>query len=133
MSITIEDLEKAVAVNPGAPEFVTLAEVRRSAGDLQQACHLCLAGLSADPGNHQGRLLLSRVYFELGYLPFAVQELVALCSAHPESKALERLLEKLDPERLSDADSKEGKASEEVIAEADFEFDILEELEEEDS
>ena len=131
MSITIEDLEKAVAKNAGAPEFVTLAEVRRSEGDLKNAAHVCFAGLSADPGNHQGRLLLARVLFELEYLPFAVKELVDLKNAHPDSKALERLLEKLAPDQLVNQSSPDS-IGEEVIAEADFEFDILEELEEDE-
>ena len=129
MADSIEDLEKIVTENPGAPEFYLLADKLRQEGFFKEAIHVALAGLSVDSGNQQARLLLARLYFEQRYIPFAIREIEDLQRAHPESSALKSLLEKLDPgHSIKDRGTTQGNV-EEVIAEADFDFDILEELE----
>ena len=91
-------LREALSTNPGAPEFVSLAELLRAARRHFEALGVLVAGLSASPDNHKGRLLLARVFYELQAIPFAVRELKELCLALPGNKPLVILLEKLAPQ-----------------------------------
>lgn len=100
--------------------FAESAENLRRSGKLEEALKVCLQGLSANPAHHKGRLVLARVFFEMGYLPFAIREIEELCEALPESKSLQRLRDKLSPQP---AEASGG--AEETVAEADFDLDEL--------
>ncbi len=112
--------------DPGDPLFADLAEELRRGGELIRAMEICLRGLSANPACHKGRLVLARVFYELRYLPFALREIEELCRALPHSRSLQRLREKLSPE-VSGAEQQE-----ETVAEADFDFEDLELIDEDE-
>lgn len=131
MAKSLVELETAVADNPGTPEFVDLAHELSKAGRAERAISVCLAGLTRDPSNLQGRLLLARIYFEQGYVPFAAREVQELVKLHPGSNALQHLAAKLDPSYVDLEARSETESDEQVVAEADFEFDILDELDDE--
>lgn len=133
-----QGLRDAVEKDQGAPEFVDLAKLLRERDELKEAVHICLAGLSQNPTFHRGRLLLSRLYFDLHYYPFALRELLQIREAYPDNASLGRLIDKLSPD-VSGSEAASSKPStaeievdEETLAEADFDFDSLDELEGED-
>lgn len=142
-----KDLAELVFQDPGNPAFVDLAESLRTSGKLSESLQVCLAGLSRNPDLHRGRLVLARVFFELGFVPFCLQEIHNLIKELPNNNALLRLAEKLDPSfessrlnlnpdsarlPLSDTASSNSQADESVVAEADFDFDILDGLNDEE-
>ena len=119
------DLEKSrerLAADPGRPEFAELAEQFRQQGQLREGLDICLRGLSANPSLHKGRLVLARIFYQLGFLPFALREVEELCRALPNSKSLKRLREKLSPEPNREA---ADQSAEETVAETDMDFEEL--------
>lgn len=92
MTDTEETLRNAVEANPGAPEFVELAKlVAEKEHGRPEAREICLRGLTADPKNALGRLLLAKLFYLDGMSLFAARELVELSRAR-RTPALERLL-----------------------------------------
>jgi hypothetical protein len=91
--------------------------------------------LTKNPNCHRGRLVLARLYYDAGYIPFAVTELEKLCRYLPESQALRRLLLKLSPEaKIEELKPAEGAANtpttSATVAETDFSFEDLDLIEE---
>ncbi len=120
----------------GNPIFVDVAENYRRDGKLHEAIEICLKGLSANPSCHLGRLVLARVFYERGELPFAAREVRELCATLPEIDSLRRLLKSLTPDAAQALESQaEGrktieKAPDSTVAEADFDLDEIDILEE---
>jgi hypothetical protein len=93
--------------------------------------------------------VLARVYYEQLYWPFAIREVEQLYQEFPESETVKRLLEALAPERKEESSEKESvdikdssdkndthpkaeESDEETVAEAEFEIDAFDLLEEDD-
>ena len=124
----MEEIAEILKSDPGNPAFVREAERLIRAGKLSEAQDICCAGISANPSAHRGRLLLSRIFYERGYLPFAVRELEELSNVVNDNKFLRRILEKLAPQ-LKTRSSDEGDR---VVAETDFDIGDIELLDEEE-
>ena len=114
--------------DPGNPGFVDFAALLVKQERFLEAVDVCLAGLSSNPACHAGRLMLARVLYRMKYFPFAVRELVTLCADFPESEALRRLLEKLSAGTVV---AQPAPGAESTVAEAEFDFEGIEALEEE--
>lgn len=115
-----KEYRAALSADPGAPLFVEFAEYLRGLRRQSEAIDVCLAGLSANPDAHRGRLMLARVFYECGFVPFAVRELQVLGARFPENRALAKLRERLSP-NISQQDS----AGESEVAEAEFDIDAI--------
>jgi hypothetical protein len=154
--MTHDDLVALIAKDPGNPQFVILAENFRARGQQLEAVRVLMAGLSANPTYHRGRLLLARLFYELQFVPFAIRELEELQRALPQSLSIAKLLNKFGvlaprsqdlnvPESLdtiggyeserknAPPTSVEGEVSEKMalestLAEVDLDFDDLEAL-----
>lgn len=120
------ELKALIQDDPGNPAFAEYGEVLRAKGDLANALIVCLSGLSLNPKNHRGRLVLARTLFELRCVPFAVRELKELATDLPDNKNIKKLLEKLSPELVQTQ-----APPSEVLAESEFDIDILEAIKEE--
>ncbi len=127
------NIEELLKSDPGNSAFFEYAESLRLEGALDHALHVLLAGLSANPNHARGRLQLARVFYEMGYTPFAVKELQLLQQQAPDNAAIQKLLERLAP-MSSRAPSSEANvatsqqaASEKdaTLAEAEFDIDDL--------
>lgn len=144
-----QELTQRLAQDKGDPVFAELADLYMAKGQVGEALTTLLAGLSANPDYHPGRLVLARLFAHLGYTPFAVRELALLREARPECQSLERLLEAIAPGSSALHDrAKEGRqgsepasnedsqpqtsevevSGEETIAEGEFDIDVLEKV-----
>jgi predicted Zn-dependent protease len=98
----LEELEQIVSADPGNSLFANLAELLREDGMLDTAFNVCFAGLSQNPGCHKGRLILARLYYERGFVPFAVRELEeiyrSLESSQSSTQFIAKLLKRLGSE-----------------------------------
>ncbi len=124
-----QDLEQILKNEPGDPRFVEFAQQLFVQGQNLRSIEVCLAGLSANPAAHEGRLLLAQIYFSCGYYPFATRELLELHRALPDNQTIVRLLEKLSPGSTAGSSTQD---SSETLAESDFDLDVLESLGEEE-
>lgn len=133
-----DQYKQLLAVEPGDDVFVDYADLLRRTGRLPEALVVALTGVTHATDHTRGRLLLSRIYYELGLLPLAVVEVKRLQAEHPELRFLKQLLLKLAPdEKVSEAVEEsaptEGAApagsNESTLAEGEFDFEGLEELE----
>ena len=132
MDKTLDEIEALLNEDPGNPAFVECAERYRALGDYANAFERCFAGLSANPSNHQGRLLLARLFYEKGYIAFAVRELELLAKHLPDNNTVKRLLEKLAPgssQQLGETTKEKSGKADDTVAEAEFDFDTLEKIE----
>lgn len=126
MDNELEKFKEILAENPGNPLFAEYAERLRVAGDHSEAMNVCLAGLSANPACHRGRLVLARAFYDRSYLPFAVRELEYLVRELPDNESLRKLLNKLSPQGTA-APSQTGPAvAAQTVAEAEFDFSDIE-------
>lgn len=143
------ELQARLSADRGDPAFAELADLLMADGRHQEALSVLLAGLSSNPSHLVGRLVLARLYIHLGFAPFAVRELKELYLTAPRSAALAKLIETIAPGTVaaldrgsalatSDANAQaaesgraEGASAEAegVVAEGEFEIDILESLE----
>ena len=138
-----ESLRVLVARDRGDPAFAELADLQMARGEHQQALVTLLGGLSANPSHQVGRLILARLFLHLDFTPFAIRELRELRASAPSCESLKRLIEAVAPGSLAAEQGSLGIAShvsegaagassssvsraEEVVAEDEFEFDILE-------
>lgn len=124
------ELEALVGSDPGHAWFPDLADRYRQRGDYQGAFDLCFNGLTLDPGNHRGRLVLARLFYERLQFPFAVRELKELRRQLPENKYLIKLLDCLAPGEVSVV-ADNAAAAESIVSAVDFDFGEIELLEEE--
>ena len=118
-----------LSTDPGNSVFADFAEVLHKQGSSEPAIIVCLRGLSSNPSCHKGRLILSKIYYDLGFKPFCVDQLKILVKSVPANKSLKNLLEKLAPQEFN---SKTINLAQEIktVAEADFEFSEIELIEE---
>ena len=94
---TPQSVVDLLKTDPGNRLFIDYAESLRLQGELPEALAICLAGLNANPRLHDGRLLLGRIFFELGYPLFAAREIRELLAVFPDNAALTSLLLRLHP------------------------------------
>jgi hypothetical protein len=118
--------EEIVERDPGAPQFVSVAEKQRLQGNHELALVILLLGLSHAPSNHQGRLLLARVFYELECIPFAIEQLKKLCEEFPQHKNIQKLYHKMGGE-IAALTSKPQTGN--VIAHAEIDFESIDDLE----
>jgi len=117
---------------PGDPVFVSYSDNLRIIGNLSDALCVCMAGLSASTDDVKGRLVLAQIFYDLGFLPFAIRELKELNRTLPENESIKRLLAKVAPgeQKFAQADEPNpGGGEEATVAEADFDFDEIDLLE----
>lgn len=89
----IEELRGIVEKNPGASEFVELAGLlAEEASSRPEAREICLRGLSKNPLEHRGRLILAKLYYLDEMTEFCVRELARI-RTYVDSQALKRLIE----------------------------------------
>jgi len=110
-----------IAKDPGNSLFPDFADFLRRRKEYDEALRVCLAGLSANPAQHLGRLILARLYYDLGFKIFAIREITELTRQFPESMTIRRLHEALSPEAVSST----AVSAEQEIAEADIDLDDL--------
>ena len=132
MTRTENDFVSLLAEDKGNPEFADYAAMLMKGGRDREALDVCLAGLSANPSCHSGRLVLARVFFRLKFVPFAIREISYLCNELPESNSMKRLLEKISGVAVSASQVVTPKGQVETIAEAEFDMDAIEDIDIED-
>ena len=142
MEPTQDEILQRLNADPGDPLFAQVADSLRRAGKWSDALDIALSGLTANPQCHRGRLILARLFYDRHYYPFAVRELEHLHRAVPENASIGRLLERLSPgsttgeagvsaiptaQHSSEMPSSALHAphGDEVVAEEDFDIDIL--------
>lgn len=74
--------------------FAEYAEILRISKKYSASIRVCLEGLSKNPSFDRGRLVLARVYYDCGYIDFALRELTYLIQKHPNNVYIKRLIEK---------------------------------------
>lgn len=125
-----ENYEELLTKDPGNPQFLNYARQLVLDKQLTDAVTTLISGLSHNPSYHEARLLLAKVHYELGQMPFALRELNELRVQIPESEAIKRLIQKIDPKGepagQSKPEAQAEAASAETVAEAEFDLDDLE-------
>lgn len=117
--ISEEEARSALEGDPGDPRFVDYADNLRKEKRLEEALLVSLRGVSVNPNLAKGRLILGRIFYDMGLHSFAAREVKELLASAPENKTLKRLSELLNPgEGVNTAEG--------VIAESDFDVDLLE-------
>ncbi len=118
--------------DPANPIFAEYAEYLRRKKRWWDAIEVCMEGLSHNPSVLAGRIVLARIYYQKGWLPFAVRELELIYSERPDSAETVSLLKKLSPDfqenSYKNTDKRDGTVSKEdtVIAETEFDLGDLE-------
>ena len=141
--LTLDDLWGVFREDPGKTSFLELANRLHQAGDNPAALDVLFRGLSHNPSYHLARLSLARIFFEQRYLPFALRELEELAQYLPKNQSIQKLLKKFgrdkpqssvkqQPDLKAAPDSDNLAKSEEVMAEAEFDFDQIDLLEEDE-
>ena len=124
------EYEAKLEADASDPCFLEFAKLLYSDGHSARAIEVCMAGLSANPLQHEARLYLARVCFERKLYPYAIREVEELQKELPKNQQIQKLLEKLRPgssESSEDSDtSGESAATEETVAETDFDLDDFE-------
>ena len=92
-TLDISELQSIVARDPGASEFVALAEeLAKDPSRRAEAREVCFRGLTQDPRNTRGRLTLARLFYLDSMGEFCVRELVRLRQLAP-LHSLDKLLD----------------------------------------
>lgn len=132
MSLADSEYENVLERDPGNSAFAEFADLLRARYDYNRALRVCFAGLSANPGCLQGRLVLARIFYEQSFTPFAIRELLQINQESPENQAVQTLLAKLAPgTELSKPSAAMVEMAESALAEAEFSLDDIELIEEE--
>lgn len=116
---------EVLRADPGNPVFAECAEELRLSGHWLEGIRVCLSGLSANPSCHRGRLVLARIYFEQGFIPFSVREVELLRKSLPELKSIQRLYDRFYP-----GGAPIGETGDTTVAESDFDISEIELVEE---
>ncbi|NLF25472.1 MAG: hypothetical protein GX589_07420 [Deltaproteobacteria bacterium] len=121
-----ERLKSVLEEDPGNSVFIEYAKCLIEERSFESALMVCLRGLSSNPSAHAGRLLLARVFYELGLVPFAVREVEELCRELPHNLKLQRVLEALTLNPAISRDSASSSQPDQTLAELEVSFDDLE-------
>lgn len=115
--------------DPGNSIFADFSESLYRDGRPETAIFVCLKGLSSNPSCHKGRLLLAKIFYDLEFKPFAIEQLKILAEKLPESRSITKLLDKIAPGELTAQASSSQESK--TYAEAEFNFDDIELISEE--
>lgn len=122
-----DEQTKKLELNPGDPLFIDHARALHSSGSSKEAVFVCLKGLSKNPNLIQGRLLISKIYFDLGFTPFALRELELIHEISPDNDSVKRLIEIISPGTIEALKQRTSKSSsEKVLAEGSFNIKDIE-------
>ncbi|OFW00795.1 MAG: hypothetical protein A3I61_00345 [Acidobacteria bacterium RIFCSPLOWO2_02_FULL_68_18] len=102
-STRIDDLRRRVRQDPASIAFAQLAEEHRRAGRLQEAVHVCRAGLAHHPAYLSARVTLGRALVALGRDDEAQAELEYVLRAAPDNLLALRTLGEIQQRRRADA------------------------------
>lgn len=127
------DLREEFESDPGSPACIALARELIARSDLADAQQILIKGLSVNPSLDLARLLLAKVYFLQGFIPFAAKEIAELRVKNPKLEVLKRLHQKLTPHSGSVPNAvssvqpeaplvEAGNFEQKIVAETDFEF-----------
>ena len=83
--------------DPGNSVFADYAQALHAGERSADAVITCLRGLTHNPSFHKGRLLLAKLFYDLGFLSFCLEQLRVIAEAIPDNKSLRKLLNKLAP------------------------------------
>lgn len=108
--------------------LATRAEELRLEERHPEALEICFRSLTENQDDYEVRLTLARIFFDLGFMPFAIRELQYLRRALPANDSIKRLLERLSPgsSELNSSDLSTGSEGEGIVSETEFEIDLLE-------
>ena len=135
-SSKIKELKATVGSDPGAAEFVELAQMLSEDEKTRlEAREVCIRGLGSDPKNLKGRLLLARLYYQEKLYEFCVRELVEL-NRQSDLGSVSRLLDAFggfaavyrqgfENTESSDAGAGSNTEDDDVVAEIDLEADFV--------
>ncbi|RMG44745.1 MAG: hypothetical protein D6719_01310 [Candidatus Dadabacteria bacterium] len=138
MALDENQFKELLKEDPGNAEFAEFSDYLRRKKRFLEAFDVCFAGLSANPSCDHGRLVLARTFYDCGYYWFAVRELKMLQEKHPFNKSIKRLLKYLTGSEVVNESSPEASPSqsaaesEDTVAEAEFDFEDLDLIEEEE-
>jgi hypothetical protein len=91
------DLPEELAKDPAHESYFSVAQSLAGEGKLVEASGVIIRALDVNPALDRGRLLLSRLFFEIGAPRFAAREVQELMVRNPSLKSLVRLREALEP------------------------------------
>lgn len=113
--------------DPGNSLFVDCVEELMVRAEILQALEVCLKGLSHNPSQHSGRLLLARIFYQMGCLPFAIEQLQIIQRETPNNTALNKLIVKLGGTiKVGEGPkSSTNEKSPEIDTLAEADFDVL--------
>lgn len=130
------EISNILAEDPGNPVFCEYAEKLRQEGKLKDALWVTLSGLSKNPANHRGRLVMARTLYQAGFIDFSVTELKVISKELPENQSVKKLIDKLAPgekEHVVEKQSEQAShgSGEDTLAESEFDLGDLEMIEDE--
>ena len=118
-------IQKLVS-NPADPVYIEVARFYHSKGDSKEAIFTCLKALSKNPNHPLGRVQLSKIYLDLGFYTFALNELELAHYMLPENDSIKRLIEIISPGTLDNLKNKKYSSEEKILAEKKFDIKDLE-------
>ncbi|QQR79309.1 MAG: tetratricopeptide repeat protein [Deltaproteobacteria bacterium] len=98
--------------NPLSVVFISLAEICRDHGFLEEALEICEEGLQHNPGSVSGRLMLARIYYDRGENGKAAEITQEILDKHPSQREARSLLERIKKD--INANQEVDGASEEI-------------------
>ena len=75
IDLRIEKCRKILKEDPYSQIFASLADCYRRKGDLEKAAEICSTGLANHPDYGSGHFVMSKIYYGLGNLSSAIEEL----------------------------------------------------------
>ena len=124
-----QEYQRLLSVNPGDPCFADYALYLRSQGRGDEAQQVCISGLSENPQHHRGRLVLARLFYDRGQLPFSIREVEQVYRELPNQQTIRKLLSRLSPTSLG-SETRPKETIEQTVSEAEFGFDQIDLLDE---
>lgn len=115
------DLPPELASDPAHESFFAVAQSLAGEGKLLDACGVLIRALDVNPALDRGRLLLARLFFEIGAPRFAAREVYELMARNPSLKSLGRLRDALEPGTTVDTQSLTKKFAETRFKAAELE------------
>lgn len=91
------ELPPELVADPAHESYFGVAQALAGEGKLLDACGVLMRALDINPALDRGRLLLARLFFEIGAPRYAAKEVRELMARNPSLKSLDRLREALEP------------------------------------